>query len=75
MSAPAAVGVVVIIAVLAQRDIPAAGIFVCPQALPALMAEDGMGLQTIRAQILSVKLGVLIPWPLVAADVADKGML
>ena len=37
------------------------------------MAEDGMGLQTIRAQILSVKLGVLIPWPLVAADVADKG--
>lgn len=32
-----------------------------------------MGIQTIRTQVLAVELGVLIPWPLVAADVADKG--
>ncbi|EDM99001.1 hypothetical protein BACCAP_02927 [Pseudoflavonifractor capillosus ATCC 29799] len=58
---------------LAQRDIPGTRIVVCPEAFPALAAADGIVIQAALTQILTVEFGMLLPWPLTAADVADKG--
>ena len=58
---------------LAQRDIPGTRIVVCPEAFPALAAADGIVIQAALTQILTGEFGMLLPWPLTAADVADKG--
>ena len=48
-AAPAAGGIVVIVALLAQMGISAAGVVICPQAVSAFAAQKRMYLQTVGA--------------------------
>lgn len=55
--AAVAVGIVALVAVLAEGVVLAALVLVCPDSPPAVLAEDGALRQAVRAQVLAVELG------------------
>ena len=75
--APAALtgGVVVVVAVLTEGVVVGAGVVARPDPLAAVAAQHRVFLQTFRAQLLTVKLDLLLHGQLPATPAAFKGFL
>ena len=65
----------VVVAVLAEGVVIGAGVVARPDPLAAVAAQHRVFLQTFRAQLLTVKLDLLLHEQLPAAPAALKGFL